>query len=357
MRSTGVDLLVVGSGALSRSVCYSFALCARKPTTVMVLARDRRAAEEVAQIASTRAVVGERSARFVGRAADLADPAQLEDVLGTARPRIVLQCASWQSPWEGRTAPSRWSELIGRVGLGITLPLQARLAMATGQAMRAVGSDALLVNGCFPDAVNPLLTRLDLPVFCGIGNIATLAAGIRTALGGPDGRLRMLAHHAHLHAPDSPEAEARAWLDGRPVPDVSGLLVGQRSRDRAELNHITGYVSARLIADLLADRDVCTNLPGPLGLPGGYPTRIEGGLLELDLPAGLTRADAVAFNERAAGMDGIRIGRTHVWPTAEAASRLGQDAPELIDGFAIEDTTAAAERLCATRHRLRAPHA
>ncbi|MGA8117161.1 MAG: potassium transporter TrkA [Actinocatenispora sp.] len=347
------DLLVIGSGSLARALCNSLAVTADTSVTVTVLGRDAARTGQVAYIANARSALARRDVDFRARTGELADGACLDRAIHDLSPRVVVQCASLHSPWEGRATPSPWTALVAAAGFGITLPLQARLAVATGESLRRTGSDARFVNACFPDAVNPVLHRLGLPVFCGIGNVATLAGSLQSALGVPAERLRVLAHHVHLHAPRRPEDEVRAWLDDVPVPGVGTLLAAQRAADRVELNQVTGLAGARLVADLLSGAEIVASLPGPLGRPGGYPVRITRDRLDLDLPTGLTEEEATAFNEHAGESDGIRIGPDRVCPTAAAAHQLTAQAPELVDGFAIQDVIAAAARLDGTRSRLR----
>jgi hypothetical protein len=234
--------------------------------------------------------------------------------------------------------------LVREAGFGVTLPLQARLAIETATAIQHTGSEALMVNACYPDAVNTLLDRLGLPVFCGIGNVATLAAGLRTQLGG--GRLAMLAHHDHLHEPERPEDEALAWLDGVPVAEVGKALAQQRRTDRRRLNQVTGFAAAHLLTEMLAGRETAANVPGPRGLPGGYPVRLSGRTIALDLPPGFDEPTAIAWNERAAAREGIAIGADRVRFTGAAAQAMA--AYGLSGGYAVEDVTAVADRLTET---------
>lgn len=47
--------------------------------------------------------------------------------------------------------------------------------------------------------------------------------------------------------------------------------------------------------------------PTPHGLPGGYPVRIEGAVVSLDLPVGVTLEEAVAGNRRLGECDGVAV--------------------------------------------------
>src|SRR5205823_667349 len=139
-------------------------------------------------------------------------------------------------------------------------------------------------------------------------NVGILAASLQAALGLPDqSRLRLLAHHAHLHPPRDGSDEAGAWLDGTPLPDVTALLATQRATDRTLLNRVTGLTAALVLSALLTGTTTDTHVPGPNGLPGGYPVRLAAGRVYLRLPAGVGEAEAIAFNQRAAERDGVRV--------------------------------------------------
>lgn len=296
-------------------------------------------------VANARAACGGQAVTFEPRAGEP------ESVLPELDPAGVLVCASSQSPWERNSRPSAWTDLVARAGFGLTLPFQAELAARVG---RLVAGRAWLVNACFPDAVNPLLTALDIPVLCGVGNIALLAASAQAALGLPDQRrLRMLAHHVHLHAPHAGDPDALAWLDGEPVP-AAPLLAEQRAAERTELNQVTGHAAALLLVALLDDRELTTHLPGPLGLPGGYPVTVRGTRLSLRLPPGMSEAEAIEFNQQAAAADGVVVDGPLVRFGPVAAAELERIAPALAAGFPVTALPAATAELQHLRTELRA---
>lgn len=353
MRVDGMNrrIVVVGSGSFARSVSYALAAELRTPANVLVLARDPGKAAEVAFVATARAGVSGVPATFDSAALV---PDRLDDVLGAARPDVLVHCVSHHSPWEGRVAPSDWTRLVGAAGFGVTLPLQAALALDVAESLARVAPDCLLVNACFPDAVNPVLHALDVPVFCGVGNIATIAASLRaTMTDEPAGELLLLAHHAHLHAPGDPVDEARVWLDGVERADVGALLAPMRSAARAELNQVGGHAAAKLAADLLTEPAIDTHLPGPGGMPGGYPVRVTGAKLELRLPPGVDVEAAVAWNQRMAAHDGVVVDGGRVTFPPHTAEVLAAHVPALAGGYPVHDIRAACAELLELRARLR----
>ena len=345
-------LLLLGTGELARSVCCSLAL-GQEPVTVTVVGRDPAKAAELAYLANTRAAISGTPVRCQDAVADLTNPAALDRVVRATRPHLVLLAASHQSPWEGITAPSAWTDLLDRTGFGITAPLHATLAATVARVLAPSG--ARLLVGCYPDAVNPILAGLGLPVYAGIGNVATLAASLRAALNvGPSVALRVLAHHAHLDTPAGHVDEARAWLgeDGTELPDLTTALAAQRATGRRALNLVTGHAAATLIQNLLAGGEIRASLPGPLGLPGGYPVRITD-RIELDLPAGLDAPTAVAWNRAAARRDGIDVADGRVRFSPAVRNGLDPHLPGLAAGFSVDTLDAVATELLALRTRLR----
>ena len=344
-------LAVIGTGQLARAVCYTLALSGTDALRVVVIGRRSAAAAELCYVASARAAAAGRAATVWFEPA-VAEGASLADVLGTGEPAGVLLCASTQSPWERLVAPSAWTALVDRAGFGITLPFQAELALAVGAALP---QRSWLVNACFPDTVNPVLAARDVRVLCGVGNVGLLAASLQSALELPSqDRLRVLAHHVHLYQPANQEDEALAWCDDEPVTEVTKLVAGQRTAGRPELNHVTGLTAALVVAALLTGAELSTSLPGPLGLPGGYPVRLAGSRLELRLPPGLTMADAVARNQRWALADGVRVAAERVVFSDRARAELSAVAPEVADGFRLADLDAVTLRMHQLRERLRA---
>ncbi len=318
------------------------------------MARNAAAAGGACAVAGALAAFANRSLCFRHAPVGLGDADGLTEALGAVGPLGVVLCASYQSPWEGLHSPSAWTAMLGRAGFGLSLPLQAVPAIGVAEAIARACPRAWFVNACFPDAVNSVLAHLGMPVICGAGNVAVLSAALQHGLHLADGsRLKVVAHHVHLHAPDNEAGEARAWLDDVPLAGITTALAELRSAPRAELVSIAGASAAVLACALLTGDRLDANVPGPLGLPGGYPVRIDGGTLSLRLPAGLTASDAIASNQRAALRDGVVVDGGVVTFCPAARDELRKALPCLADGFAVTDIAAACEELLELRVRLR----
>ncbi|MFB9904341.1 hypothetical protein [Allokutzneria oryzae] len=351
------SIIVAGSGSLARNLCWSLAAGTDVPMTVRVLARNKDKAAEVAGIAAIRARLSGSAARFEVSTEDTEDVSGIDAEVARTRPRLLVNCASYQSPWERMTAPSAWSELVRRGGFGLTLPLQASLAVELAGAVARRSPDTLVVNACFPDVVNQVVAALGLPVFCGIGNVMSLAAALAPTVS-QERPLRVLAHHVHLTAPSNPADEALAWLGDRPITDVGARLAAFRTFDRKELNAVTGHAAASLVTGLLSGEYLRISVPGPFGLPGGYPVAItSGGRLTLDLPTGITEADAVRRNRLDGLRDGVVLDGTDVVFSPAVREALEPLAPEIAAGFPVTELDSARDRLLLLRERLRAPGA
>ncbi|GAB3489858.1 potassium transporter TrkA [Amycolatopsis cihanbeyliensis] len=352
------SLVVLGTGSLANATCEALATIADEPAEVHVIGRAPHRVKQLSYLAGTRAQLAGRPVAFHPVPTGTEPLDNLGELLGDLRPDGVFVCASRQSPWERTTSPSAWTELLERAGFGITLPLQADMAVRAGQAIRSSSPGTWLVNACFPDAVNPVLTALDIPVLCGIGNVGTLAASLQAAWNLPDqARLHLLAHHAHLHPPPAPEDEAVAWVDGHRTTGLTELLATQRATNREALNRVTGYTAAVLLDALHTGAELATHVPGPGGRPGGYPVRVREGTVSLRLPPGTTEAEAVAVNQHAARLDGVLVvgDEIHFEPTSRAA--LAGPLPELADGFGVTTLSHAGATLLELRTELRSrPH-
>ena len=346
-------ILIVGSGSLARAISYSLALLLSRPYRVIVCARSRDQLNEIVYVSRAKAASIQSPVTFdsVEFEAESGDACRL---LSSIEPDVVVNCASYYSPWEGIHQPSLWTQLLRSAGFGFTLPLQAAFAIKFAKAVAGHSRPVLFINGCYPDAVNPLLRALDLPVFCGIGNIALLAATLRASLGLlPQQRLQVMAHHLHLYTPKPGVDEAQAWVDGKRCQNVGSLLVSQRTSGGLEVNKVIGCTGAVLLRGIVDGQDVETHVPGPFGLPGGYPVRVAGVRMELNLPADVSEQEAIAWNKKIAVADGVRIHSGGYVEFGEATKHaFMQYLPHIAEGFYANEIDKITRSMLELRSRL-----
>jgi hypothetical protein len=346
------DLLVLGTGSLARATCLSLATLASPGWRVVVAGRRSQVAAEICLLANSRAAIADRDTRFSARTLDLAAGAEVRRVIDEANPRVTFLCASLQSPWEAEAQPSAWTSLLNRAGFGTTLPFQAKFAVRVAESLK--GTETSFVNAGYPDAVNPLLHALALPVVSGIGNVQILAAAIAGSLTAAEGpSLRLLGHHVNLRRPASEESEVLARLGDSGLTGVGDRLLAVRSVPGSEMNWITGQGAASLLAALLDGRRWSTHLPGPGGLPGGYPVTVVDGAVSVDLPPGWTLEEAVAWNQARAGEDGVIVRATGRVELSEAAIEAWSDAGISVGPWQAADLDDVSRALEAVRDRLR----
>jgi hypothetical protein len=130
-------------------------------------------------------------------------------------------------------------------------------------------------------------------------------------------------------------------LKERRIDDLSPYLNVLGSIENERLNQITGATAVPLVAALLGAGEVRTHVPGPNGMPGGYPVVVSGGRVRVCPPPGMTLEAARAWNEKAAERDGVTVTAAgKVMFTASAGSALETAAPDLAGGFDAGDLEA-----------------
>jgi hypothetical protein len=301
-------VVVVGAGDLGLRIACALASEAWVARVVLVARREREGAAR----AFFAGACGPAPVGFA--ALDALETGRLHDLLDEVRPGLVVQCASLLSPWalQGRADPV--AEALRGAGFAAQLSAQLPVARSVMRAVAQIRSPAPVVNCSYPDLTNPVLAAEGLAPLAGVGNAGMIAGAVRAVLnarGGP-ALARVLAHHAHVTAAMTADParcrglEPRVYL-GEGGERADGLAFeGVALASSRELNALTAAHALAVLRALAADgAELRTSVPGPLGLPGGYPVRIAQGRLSLDLPPGLALDEAVALQRRYATLDGV----------------------------------------------------
>ncbi|WP_157183232.1 hypothetical protein [Sciscionella marina] len=268
-------VVILGTGAFATTLGQALYRCAERPTKILIVGRTTaRVAYAVRNITTA---VDDSPAHIDGTVVDFGIDCDLCPIMNKHQPCLVVTCTSLHSPYEVNYTTNRWTSLLHTAGFGFTAPLQSVVAVRAAEAIkRTAGRQCMHLNACYPDLVNPLLRALDLPIACGLGNVGTLAAAlarIYPTLGA--NKLAMAAHHRHLKNPPVGTADALVWLGDRLMPSITATLNQVRQWPRSRLNGLGATASGTFIARLLTGERLHENLPGPLGLHGGYPVLID----------------------------------------------------------------------------------
>lgn len=254
--------------------------------------------------------------------------------------------------------PSVPISLLGSTGLSATVVFQALISSRMAAAITRSGRRVTLVNCSFPDVVNGMILALGHEVACGMGNVAILSNVFTGSAAAPAGaEVKVLAHYQNLAAWRRRPQERggrppRVWLGGREVADVYDRFADIQLTPEPVIE-ISSASGVPMLLAMAAGRSWQGHVPGPNGLPGGYPVKLNGGALELDLPEGLTEAEAVGWNasfEEANGL-GVRSDG-QVSFTGVLGERIAAHCPELRTSFAMRDLEAVCDLLLGLRSRL-----
>src|SRR5947209_13872448 len=104
---------------------------------------------------------------------------------------------------------------------------------------------------------------------------------------------------------------------------------------------------------MAAGGDWSGHMPGPNGLPGGYPVRFSANRLDLDLPANLTQEEAIASNLNYEQESGLVVSPGgHATYTGLLRERLAAFSPAIANGFHVCEIADACRAMTDLRSRL-----
>lgn len=354
----GCDILISGTGGFAARIAFDIAATAREPVDVVIAGRNLERLSWLRTAANARAALFGAKARFTTHVIDLLAPDASDALLAATGPRIVVQAASIQTSQVIAQSGNAWTRLVAEGGLSATAVFQALISARVAAAITRAGKPVTLVNCSFPDVVNGMIRAMGHDVSCGMGNVAILSNVFAGSVATPTGaEVKVLAHYQNLAAwrrrPEERGGRApRVWLDDAEVPDVYARFADIQLTPEPVIE-ISGASGVPMLLAMAGERTWRGHVPGPNGLPGGYPVRLENGRLALDLPAAVSEAEAVRWNalfEEANGLVVVSDGTARF--TGLLGDRLAEQLPALAQGFRVDDLEAVCVDMLAVRDRL-----
>lgn len=357
---TACDILVSGTGGFAARIAFDIAATASTPVTIVIAGRNRGRLDWLRTAANARASIFRRPARFESFAIDLLEPDAAARLLTATQPRVLVQAASIQTSQVIAQTGNAWTRLVAEGGLSATAVFQALISSRVAAAITSAGRPIAFVNCGFSDVVNGMITAQGHAVACGMGNVAILSnvfAGSASVR--PGAEVRTLAHYQTIGAWRRPPSERtgptpRVWVDGAEVEDVFSRFADVQLTPEPAIE-ISGASGVPMMLAMASGGEWRGHVPGPNGLPGGYPVRLSAGKVTLDLPAGVSAQEAIAWNRAFEERNGLTVtpdGRA-IYSGRLRDGIAAHDAG-LADGFAIADLESVCTKMLALRDRLMA---
>ncbi|VVS94977.1 hypothetical protein [Desulfoluna spongiiphila] len=346
-------VMITGSGNLARCICFIMTSCTEHMDVVLV-ARNRSALKWIVSASSAKQAIFGSSLSFSAEVIDWSSPGRLEELIGKHRPDVIIHTASVQSPWS-LTPGSRWGRLVKEVGFGLTTALNGCLLYRLQSAVGKESSQTVIINACYPDAVNPLMDSQIPNLLTGMGNVAIIAAMLKADRELCDKRLQVIAGHydvAQLIKDVKNAKYLNVWADGVKTQINPERFL--RLPADSELNWVTAACVIPQLLAFLRKKDLFYgHIPGIFGYPGGYPVVVRDGEPELDLPIEVHVDEVVQNNRAVLESEGIIISEEgEVSYTDKAKDTLKQYSPTALSSFKGDDVELAAEELIRFREDL-----
>lgn len=317
-------IMIIGAGDLGLRVCTELAHSDRQ-WEIRLVGRAREEMQRRVNLIRFSALQRGHHSHVDYAVTDLDDIDRTAEVIADFVPDVVFLAASLQSWWVISTLPAELFQRLYAANFGPWLPMHLVPVHKAMQAVRAAGSQAIVVNAAYPDAVHPVLAGVGLAPHIGIGNVANNVPALRCSAAAilattpAEVDVRMVTHHYTSHrlsrTTDIDPAQLRIAIlaegrDAMPdvglVPLLKPLTTEYRRTGGLAGQAMTAASAMSVLVPLLEQREAVVHAPGPLGLPGGYPVVVGPGPVRLALPPGMTEEEALAVNQSGQIGDGIR---------------------------------------------------
>ena len=289
---------------------------------------------------------------------------EVETLLRSEQPDLIVICASLLNPWELLANPTERVSRIREAGTAFLLSSSLPILLSVMRAVRNVDYRGPVASLPWPDGTHPILAKLGLCPTIGLGNSSMILMRVRAALrqrANREGRstrdlplVRVLGDAGTLwpclaaEPPPDPQDGCRVYIGEEGIRADELAYEGHPWPAGFHLNELTATSSLPVLDALLPGaKRLRFTCPGIDGNPGGYPVSIEGTQVTYDLPPDLTLSDAIAINTRHVRDEGIE--RTEddgtVIYTEKARAVMADIAPELTEPLEPDQAMARFPRL------------
>jgi len=255
---------------------------------------------------------------------DLRDVGKTSETLARIKPSVIFNSTSLQSYWVVELLPKEIHKKFQKAGYGPWLPMHLTLCHKLMQAVGRSGIKTWVVNGAYPDAVNPTLAKVGEAPIAGIGNIELVIPQLRKVI---SHRLNVpmrsvfpllvMHHYAEYwvvregHTGGAPYY-LKVLVDGNDVtaelsPEelFKDIIKYAKRPGHPEGHYLVASSAIQKILSLYYDTGEISHVAGPGGLVGGYPVRLSQEGVKLALPKELSQEEAIRINWESQRLEGI----------------------------------------------------
>jgi hypothetical protein len=366
MKAPGKTILIIGYGVLGGAV-LDFLAQSGGDYRLHVGGRDAQKLNLRVNLARYTAMNLGAHAEIKPLRLDLMDVDRTAETLAALQPDIIFNASTLHSWWVITQLPPTAYQRIDRARGGPWTPMHLVLARRLMMAVHQSGIRSTVVNASYPDIVNPALSAAGLAPAVGIGNICNAVPGIKLAvahlLGCPTREVdvRFFAqHYVSYRMPSTGSTDGAPYhltvlRNGEELPtdrldhsNIFALVAGAFRRVKGIAGQSVTASSATAVLRAIADdANRVVHAPGPCGLPGGYPVRLDAAAVSVELPSGVSVDSAIRINNECQKYDGIEAidGDGTVRFTAEAAGIMREELGYDCDRLPLAECEDRAEEL------------
>jgi len=313
-------IFFVGLGNLGSQVFDLFVLRAKKGDQFLVGGRNLEYLRERTRWTAAAAFQLGVSVQVDALYLDVWNSDQTAQAISTFQPDVIFSAVTVQRSSIISQLPPPSFERLAKARSGPWMPLTLVLVYKLMQAVKQTGLAISVLNGGSPDNAHAVLGKVGLAPTSGIGNLALTIPPLKQAIAAQFHRLPeqvqvlVFAHSSvmqHLRKGTTGGAPIHlsALVDGVDItnqldlPTLYGALPATLEHEYTQL--LTAASAATVFDAVTGATPEVVHAPGPRGLPGAYPFRVEHGGIDIVLPPGLSLQEAIQINQEGQRLDGI----------------------------------------------------
>ncbi len=337
-------MMIIGLGEIGGK---ALEILARRPNIGRIVAADVNA--DYGRKKVHNAIYGAQTEGFYPNVEftqiDLQNIDKMADILRKFNPSVIFNSTSLQSYWVIELLPKEIHRKFQEASYGPWLPMHLTLCHQLMKAVKQSGICTHVVNGAYPDAVNPALGKIGLAPTAGIGNLELIIPQIRAIVSKkllvPVRSVTpflIMHHYAEYwivregHTGGAPYC-LKIYVHGHdatsqvPADELFQEIIRSAARPgRPDAHYIVASSAVQKIMAIYGNTNELCHVAGPAGMVGGYPTLINSEGAKVVLPEGISMKDAEGINENSQRLEGIEaIQNDGTVVFTEKSSRIMKD--------------------------------